>query len=121
MSQKIAGSFDLSYGIQDILPFEHASLPGKPSVAPTDIPEGGLLRGIYAPRNRAAALDAFLRPEVKNLESLRPDTHAAALRDCLALAQGQSSPAAVSLAALLEENSRDAALLAAFQGLLVAG
>ncbi|MDR1360118.1 MAG: hypothetical protein LBJ82_03970, partial [Deltaproteobacteria bacterium] len=101
--------------------YEPLSLPGKASVAPTDIQNSGLMTQIYAPKNQGAAIDAFLRPSISNLETLSPAAHRQSLRSCLTDIQKERQPGLDALADLLREDMENAALLDAFHGLLIGG
>jgi hypothetical protein len=113
--------YELNRGIQDILPFEASALPDKADLAPTDAARSALLPALYAARNCESLIAAFLRPAVRNLENLSPDRHRRSLRRCKEALQDADDPALIALAALLEEESEQAALLSSFQGLLLAG
>jgi hypothetical protein len=113
--------YELNRGIQDILPFEASALPDKANLAPTDASRSALLHSLYAARNCETLIAAFLRPAVRNLENLSPDRHRRSLRRCREALKDAGDPALVALEALLAEESEQAALLASFQGLLLAG
>jgi hypothetical protein len=125
MSAKISSEYDLSSGIREVMPYETLSLPGKARVAPTDVQNAGLMNQIYAAKNHSAAIDAFLRPAISNLETLSPAAHRQSLRSCLKeIQRGQEhdrSPQASALANLLRDDMENANLLEAFQGLLIGG
>ncbi|MDR2051044.1 MAG: hypothetical protein LBQ63_04660 [Deltaproteobacteria bacterium] len=114
-------TYDLSRGIQDILPFERSSLPGRASLAPADMPRSALLANLYAERNCAAIISAFLRPSVRNLENLSPERHRRGLRACRDELKDEDDPALAALGALLQEDCERLDLLESFQGLLLAG
>jgi hypothetical protein len=113
--------YDLTRGIQDILPFEQFSLPGRAALAPTDSPRIPLLTGLYAERNCAELISSFLRPAVRNLENLSPARHRRNLRSCRDRLKDEDDPALTALGALLREDCERMALLESFQGLLLAG
>jgi hypothetical protein len=121
MSVKISSDYDLNSGIQSVLPFERASLPGKASIAPTDAQHAGLMTRIYAAQNHSSAVDAFLRPSIANLETLTPAAHRQNLRACLEEIQARDEPGVRELAGLLREDRENSGLLEAFYGLLVEG
>jgi hypothetical protein len=114
-------SYDLTRGIQDILPFEQASLPDRTALAPTDATQAARLAAVYGERNCAAMIGAFLRPAVRNLENLSPERHRRSLRACRDALQDADDPALSALAALLREDCERMDLLESFQGLLLAG
>jgi hypothetical protein len=113
--------YELNRGIQDILPFEASALPDKANLAPTDAAHSALLHSLYAARNCETLIAAFLRPAVRNLENLSPDRYHRSLRRCKEALEGAGDPALIALEALLAEETERAALLASFQGLLLAG
>jgi hypothetical protein len=121
MSVKISSDYDLSAGIQNVLPFERASLPGKASVAPTDVQPSGLMTRIYAAQNHSSAIDAFLRPSIANLENLSPAAHRRSLRACLEEIRNRDEPGVRELAAFLREDKENSVLLETFYGLLIEG
>jgi hypothetical protein len=121
MADNMRVIYDLNRGIQDILPFERASLPGRAALAPTDTPQPALLGSLYAERNCAAIISAFLRPAVRNLENLSPERHRHSLRACRDELQDEDDPALSALGALLREDCERLDLLESFQGLLLAG
>ena len=121
MSNTIHSSYDLTRGIQDILPAEKSALPERAALAPTDAARPNQLGTLYAARNFEAVIAAFLRPSVRNLENLSPDRYRKSLRCSKEALRGSSDPAQTALAALLEEEAEHSGLLASFQGLLLAG
>jgi uncharacterized protein (DUF885 family) len=121
VSAKISSDYDLSSGIQSVLPFERVSLPGKAGVAPTDVQQSGLMTQLYAAKNHSSAIDAFLRPSIVNLENLSPAAHRQNLRACLEEIQDSDEPGVRELAAFLREDKENSALLEAFYGLLIGG
>jgi hypothetical protein len=121
MNSKISSEYDLSSGIREVMPYEPLSLPGKASVAPTDIQHSGLMTQIYAPKNQSAAIDAFLRPSISNLETLSPAAYRQSLRSCLAEIQKEQEPGVNALKKLLREDMENVNLLEAFHGLLIGG
>jgi hypothetical protein len=121
MADTLTTGFDLTRGIQDILPFEQASLPDRATLAPTDRPAPALLASLYAEHNCAAIINAFLRPSVRNLENLTPDRHRRSLRACRDELKDADDPALAALGALLQEDCERMELLESFQGLLLEG
>ncbi|MDR2503068.1 MAG: hypothetical protein LBD82_01570 [Deltaproteobacteria bacterium] len=124
MPGAIYSSYELTKGIQDILPAEQSVLPERAALAPTDAASSNQLGALYAARNFEAVIAAFLRPSVRNLENLSPERYRKSLRRCkeaLRDSAGPSDPAQAALAALLEEEAEHSGLLASFQGLLLAG
>ena len=113
--------YELNRGIQDILPFEASVLPDKANLAPTDASRSAMLAALYAARNCDTLIAAFLRPAVDNLENLSPGRYRRSLRRCKAFLKDAEDPALTALEELLEEEEGRAALLASFQGLLLAG
>jgi hypothetical protein len=116
-----SGVYELNRGIQDILPFETSSLPDKANLAPSDASRSALLQTLYAARNCETLTAAFLRPAVRNLESLSPDRYRGSLQRSKEALKDAGDPALAALEALLEEESERTILLASFQGLLLAG
>ena len=121
MANTIQTGYNLNHGIQDILPFNAASLPGRAALAPTDAPRLALLDNLYAARNCEAAIRAFLRPAVRNLENLSPGRYRRSLRHSRDALQQAEDPALAALYELLRENCERNDLLESFQGLLLAG
>ncbi|MDR1945584.1 MAG: hypothetical protein LBQ51_00210 [Desulfovibrio sp.] len=121
MENTIQGAFDLTRGIQDILPFEQTALPDRAVLAPTDAPRAALLDGLYAARNCETVISAFLRPSVRNLENLSPERHCRSLRRSRDALKDADDPAVAALCALLRENCESMDLLESFRGLLLAG
>jgi hypothetical protein len=113
--------YELSRGIQDILPFESTALPGRADLAPTDAARSAMLNALYDARNCETAIAAFLRPAVRNLETLGPGRYRRSLRRCKEALKDADDPALVALKELLEEEDERAVLLSSFQGLLLAG
>ena len=121
MATTIHSLYELNRGIQDILPFEPASLPGRADLAPTDASRSALLNTLYAARNCETLIAAFLRPAVRNLENLSPDRYRRSLRHCKEALKDADDSALVALGELLAEEGDRAALLSSFQNLLLAG
>jgi hypothetical protein len=121
MANTIQANYDLSRGIQDILPFEASSLPLKAALAPTDVPRPALLDALYAARNCQAIIGSFLGPTVRNLESLSPERYRRSLRHCRDQLKNSGDPALAALGDLLQEDCERMDLLQSFQGLLLAG
>jgi hypothetical protein len=121
MATPIQTGYELTRGIQDILPFEAPALPGRAALAPTDAPRAALLDSLYAARNCEAVISAFLRPTVRNLENLSPERYRRGLRQCRDALEHSDDPALAALRELLRENCESVELLEAFQGLLLAG
>jgi hypothetical protein len=121
MAGHIYGNYDLGRGIQDILPFEPGALPEKAGLAPTDASRPAMLKALYSGRDCSTIIAAFLRPAVRNLENLRPERYRAGISQCRDALQNAEDPDLAALAELLEEEEQRASLLAAFQGLLLAG
>ncbi|MDR0467149.1 MAG: hypothetical protein LBH94_07315 [Deltaproteobacteria bacterium] len=115
------GVYELNRGIQDILHFEGVTLPDKANLAPTDASRSAMLHTLYAARNCETLIAAFLRPSVRNLETLRPDRYRGNLRRCRKALKDEGDPALLALEELLAEEGERAALLSSFQGLLLAG
>ncbi|MDR3299152.1 MAG: hypothetical protein LBU43_03915 [Candidatus Accumulibacter sp.] len=121
MANTIQANYDLTRGIQDILPFEAGSLPAKAALAPTDVSRAALLDTLYAARNCAAVIGSFLSPTVRNLENLSPERYRRSLRQCREQLKNSDDPALAALAELLQEDGERVDLLQSFQGLLLAG
>ena len=113
--------YELNRGIQDILPFEASALPDKANLAPSDASRSALLNTLYAARNCETIIAGFLRPAVRNLETLSPERYRGSLRRAKEALKDSGNPALAALEELLEEESERAALLSSFQGLLLAG
>ncbi|MCL1916665.1 MAG: hypothetical protein FWG17_08200 [Desulfovibrionaceae bacterium] len=116
-----SGVYDLNRGIEDIVPFEASVLPDKANLAPTDASPSAILHNLYAARNYETLIAAFLRPKVRNLETLSPDRYRDNLRRSREALKDADDPALVALEELLKEESERAVLLSSFQGLLLAG
>ena len=125
MANTIHSVYELNRGIQDILPFETASLPGRAELAPTDASRSAQLNTLYAAGNCEALIAAFLRPSVRNLENLSPGRYRRSLRRCKEtlreILHDGGDPALAALEELLAEEGESSALLSSFQGLLLAG
>ena len=113
--------YALNRGIQDILPFEASALPGPANLAPTDPSRPAMLNTLYGAQNCETIIAAFLRPAVRNLETLSPDRYRRSLRRSKNALEDDDHPALAALKKLLEEEDERAVLFSSFQGLLLAG
>ncbi|MCL2029284.1 MAG: hypothetical protein FWG97_02565 [Deltaproteobacteria bacterium] len=116
-----SGVYELNRGIGDILPFEPSALPGQANLAPTDAARSAMLNTLYDARNCETIINAFLRPNVRNLENLKPDRYRRSLSRAKNALKEADDPALAALRELLEEEDERAVLLSSFQGLLLAG
>lgn len=113
--------FDLSRGIEGILPFEGASSSSPSGAAQGATPTSCSLAGLYHADNWESAMDAYLRPALRNPADLAPAAYRAALDGCLEELSAHKDPAVQALCALLRAEQENAALLDAMRGILISG